>query len=267
MAEENVIEINYGKDAEGNEQVLKLPKKLKDDDGNEYDPQDFINKINGKVKSVTEAKYEKQYGSRIKELETIQERTKGMISADDAHKLQQEIEELRIKQLPEKEQEIARLNLKLKGYDDQINNYKTTADTSVKKYQSYRINQELLMSLPTGENGVIDDIRNDQVEIIRKYAKINDESDKVEMQNIFEQGGEPLDIKTFMEKYYTDPSRAAYLKSSFKSGSGSQQGRNLSGKESYTSKVWQTKLASSNRIERQELAAKLARGEIIVTDN
>lgn len=261
----DLIEIEVGTDPEGKPLKVSVPKVFKDEDGKEYNGQNIIDQLNGKIKTVTEAKLSKKYEDRIKELETIKERTKNMISTEDAQKLQEEINELRINQLPEREQEIERLRLQTQAKEKDISTWKTTAEQNDQKYKGYRISQELLLALPSGANGVIDDIKGDQVEIIKKYASINDK-DQLVMSNIFEQGGDPIDVKTFMEKYYADPTRAAYLKSSIISGQGTQQARNLGGKQSFTSAEWQNKLASSKHEDRITLTRQMAQGEIVIKD-
>jgi len=261
----DLIEIEVGTDAEGKPVKVAIPKTFKDADGNDYDGQNIINQVNGKVKSVTEAKLNKKYEAQITELETIRERTKHMISSEDAQKLQLEIEELRTKQLPEKEQEIERLRLQSQSKDKDVAKWQKEAEQKDNRYKEYRINQELLLNLPSGANGVIDEIRGDQVEILKKYATLN-EKDEIVMRNLFEEGGEPISIKVFMEKYYADSSRAAYLKSSWASGGGTQQTRNLGGKETISSKAWQIKLASASMEERVKMNKMFSSGEVIIRD-
>jgi len=262
------IEINLGDGEDGKPRSMKLPKEFSDASGNKYNGQDVINSLNGKIKSVAMSEAEKKYAPKLQELKSLQEATKGMIPADKAAELQREIEEMQINLLPEKEREIARQTLRIQALEKDIGSHKQVAETKTQQYHEFLKSTELMANLPSGDNGVIDQARAREVELIKKYAKVKEENGKdiVIMDNIFESGGEPIDMKTFMTKYYAQPDMSYALKSSLVSGGGTQQPRNLGGKTVVPSAEWNRRLASANATDRATMTGQLARGEVVVQD-
>lgn len=260
------ITIEYGTDANGNPQTLAVPKILKDEDGNDVDFQDILNKVNGKVKAVTNAELTKKYGSKMKELEDLQKKISEMQNpSQELLNLQSELEELKLQQLPEKERELARLGAELKKTLTRAESAEKNQNEILQKYQTNRIINDIQNNLP---DGILSTAREDVVELLRRYASVG-EDDKVQFQNIFEEGGEPLSAKDFNEKYFSRPEKAHYIASNLLPGTGTSGGgaRDVSGKTRYSGREWQEKLASAkNSEERQTLTAQLNKGEVVITD-
>lgn len=259
------IKIEYGTDEKGQPQYLEVPKTLKDDAGNVVDFQDILNKVNGKVKSVTNAEFTKKYGAKLQELEQLQQKVASMKNpSEEMMLLQQEIENLKLEQLPEKERALAKLTGELQKAVKRAEAAEVGRDEVLNKYRTKSIITEIQNSLP---EGILPTAREDLVRLLKDYAQMDDKENIV-FQNIFEEGGEPLNAKDFNEKYFAQPTKAHFIASNLIPGTGTTGGgaRDAAGKQRFSGKAWQEKIATAKSEEREQLNRAYAKGEIVITD-
>jgi len=136
------------------------------------------------------------------------------------------------------------------------------------KYRTHRIITEAQNSLP---KGILAVAREDAVEKLVKYAELSEADGKetISFQNIFEEGGEPMDGKSFAEKFFSQPEKAYYLESNLKPGTGTSgdRHRDTQGRQRYTEQEWQHKVATAKTSEeRTQLNQAYAKGEIFIDE-